>query len=252
MNIEIDGQTIEVPKGTTVLEAAQQLDIYIPTLCYHEALSPQGSCRICIVDMSITKRGRTYNWIDAACVYPVEDGLRIDTNSPKVQRERRLILELLLSRAPHSPILNELAEKYEAKRGRFETVDKGEANCILCGLCVRVCNEVIHADAIGTAHRGIQKQVVTPLSIASSRCIGCMACEYICPTGAIKVTLDNMRMNIENWNAELEMQSCLSCGKPVAPVIYLEKLKQQVNVHDNVLEKCPECRRKESKITTMI
>ncbi len=249
VTIEIDGQSIDVPAGTTVLEAAKQLDIHIPTLCYHASLSPQGACRVCIVEMNISKRGRAYNWVDAACVYPVEDGLRVDTNSAKVQRERKLIIELLLSKAPDAPALLALAEEYGAERGRFEAIDHGETNCILCGLCTRVCNELIDAGGIGTAYRGVNKKVLTPFKIASTVCIGCEACAFVCPTGAIKIIENQERMSVESWEADLEMKLCRNCGTPFAPVVYIERLKQHVAIREDILEICPDCRRKALKVT---
>src|SRR5210317_1594158 len=96
VKITVDGQEIEVPVGSTVLEAARKLGIEIPRLCHHEALSMQASCRICLVEMSVERRGRTYNWVDASCVYPVQEGLVVKTDTKKIRKERKIILELLL------------------------------------------------------------------------------------------------------------------------------------------------------------
>lgn len=244
LTVEIDGRKTRVRKGTTVLQAAQQLGIHIPTLCYHEALSTYASCRICIVEMSIEKRGKRSTWIDASCVYPVQDGLVVKTDSPKVQKERKLIIELLLSRAPDSPLLNSLAEQYGASKGRFGAIDRGESNCILCGLCVRVCNELIRSDGIGTAFRGIHKKVVTPFKVAQDVCVGCTACAYMCPTGAIRVIEDQESVRLENWEAEIELVRCRECGNSVGPRAYLEKLKEQIDLKDEIYELCSDCRRK--------
>jgi NADH dehydrogenase/NADH:ubiquinone oxidoreductase subunit G len=233
-----------VPKGTTVLKAAQKLGIYIPTLCYNEAASTYAACRICIVEMSIESRGKTYNWIDASCVYPVQDGLRVQTNSPKVRQERKLILELMLSKAPDAPVLNKLAKEYGADKNRFESIDKGESNCILCGLCVRVCDEMIQTSGIGTAYRGVHKKVLTPYKIARKICTGCAACSFVCPTGAIKVIDGDTFIKIDNWEAEIEKKKCVECGKPYAPAAYLEQIRRQVQLRDDIFDKCPACRRK--------
>lgn len=242
--IEIDGIKTRIPEGTMVLQAARALGIYIPTLCYHEALSMYAACRVCIVEMSIEKGGKKRSWINASCVYPVQDGLIVKTNSPRVQKGRKLIIELLHSRAPDSIVLNELAEKYGAEKGRFESIDKGESNCILCGLCVRVCNELIHSGGIGTAFRGIHKKVVTPYKIAQDICVGCTACAFVCPTGAIKIIEDKKSINVENWHAELEMKICKECGKPIGPRVYLEKIGKEVPIRDEIFDLCTECRRK--------
>jgi NADH dehydrogenase/NADH:ubiquinone oxidoreductase subunit G len=247
IELTIDGKQVTVPKGSTVLQAAQKLGIDIPTLCHHDSLSGVGSCRVCIVEMSIEKRGRKYTWIDAACVCPVEAGLMIQTDSPKVRKERKIIIELLLSRAPDAPALKGLAKKYGAVK-RFETLDKGESNCILCGLCVRVCNDLMKTGGIGTAFRGIHKKVVTPFKVASDICTGCTACAFVCPTGAIKVAEDDAWVNVETWGAKVKMRRCASCGKPFAPENYIEIIKMKLKIDKSVFEKCPECRRKIFKI----
>ena len=167
-----------------------------------------------------------------------------------MRKQRKLIIELLLSRAPDSIPLNKLALECGVGKGRFEAFDRGESNCILCGLCVRVCNELIQSGAICIAYRGIQKKVVTPFKIASSACVGCAACAYVCPTGSIEVITDEQEMKIENWEAQLEMKKCISCGKPFAPVVYLKKLKEEININDEVFERCPDCKRKLFKISS--
>jgi bidirectional [NiFe] hydrogenase diaphorase subunit len=248
VTVEINGKKASVPEGTTVLQAARGLGIDIPTLCYHEALSMYAACRVCIVEMSIEKGGRKRTWIDASCVYPVQNGLIISTDSPKVKKERKLIIELLLSRAPESRVLNELADRYGAQKGRFESIDKGESNCILCGLCVRVCNEMIHSEGIGTAFRGINKKVVTPFKIAQDVCVGCAACAYVCPTGAIKVIENDRCVSIENWHAEVEIKLCRECGRPIGPKLYLEQIEREVPVKKEIFDLCPACRRKVFKV----
>ncbi len=249
VQVEIDGRAVEVGAEATVLEAARQLGIDIPTLCHHPALSPLGSCRVCIVEMS--RKGRPGSWIDAACVFPAREGLVVQTDTPRVRKERKLILELLLSRAPESPALNRLAERYGARKDRFRAAETGEPGCILCGLCARVCGELVGAGGIGAAYRGIHKKMLTPFGLAASVCLGCEACAHVCPTGAIRTTLENGRWKVENWQAELTMQSCARCGRPYAPVVYLERLKEklQPKLKEQILRLCPDCRRREVRVT---
>ena len=250
VSLSINGREVTVPGTATILEAAAELGIEIPTLCHHPALSPQGACRVCIVELAEERHGKKRRWIDAACVCPVSEGLEVETDSVRVERERRLIVELLLSRAPESELLADLARRFGAEKGKFQSPDKGESNCILCGLCVRVCNELVGAGAIGMAFRGIRRQVVSPLDLASSVCVGCMACAFVCPTGAIRSALVDRRLNIPTWNAELEMSMCSECGLPVAPRVYLEKLKQDVSLREEIFALCPECRRKRIRVSS--
>ena len=244
VKIEIDGVATEVPEGTTVLEAARKLNIDIPTLCYHEALEPYGACRLCIAEMSVEKNGSKKSWVGTTCTTPVQDGLSAKTNTEKIRKERKLLLELYLSRAPDSPRILELARQYGIKKARFVTLDEGESKCILCGLCVRVCHEIIQADAIGTAYRGINKKVLTPFEIAKDKCLGCGACAYVCPTGAIKIIEEKPVLKIENWHVEHEMAYCKECGKPIGPKIFIDGLKDKVPVRKEMYDLCPDCRRK--------
>lgn len=244
LSVTIDNKTIQVEPGTTVLQAATQLGIDIPTLCYHDALTLSASCRVCIVEMSIEKRGKISHWIDASCAYPVENGLIVETDSPKVRRERKVILEFLLSRAPESEVLLGMAEKYGAVKNRFESFDKGESGCILCGLCVRVCSEKVKSKTIGTSRRGVHKTIVSPCGLGQATCIGCSACSWICPTGVIKITEDQKLTHVKNWNAELKNRVCSECGNGFATEIYCNQIAEKVPVSLSVMNKCPECRRK--------
>lgn len=177
--LHIDGREISVGEGTTILEAAQKNGISIPTLCYHQQLEPYGACRICTVEVEI--RGRTN--LVASCVYTVEPGLVVRTRSEKVDRTRKMLLELMLVRAPESEILKELAQEYGADKNRFE---KESSFCILCGLCVRYCAEIKKKNAIGFIDRGLTREINFLPEIASKECWNCKECFPLCPTSALQ------------------------------------------------------------------
>lgn len=244
IEVTIDGSVVQVAPGTTILEAASQADIEIPTLCHHAELSPSGSCRMCIVEISRPERDPNVSWIDAACVAPVASGFHVKTDSPKVIKERKLIVGLLLSRAPTASRIVELAEEYGVPSDRFVASDEGKANCILCGLCVRVCNELIGANAIGTAKRGIEKEITSPFKVAASLCIGCMACVKVCPTGVIEFQVNKGKIKKEDWGVSLKMLTCSECGQPVGAGAQMKQIKGDVDVSKEVLALCPACRRK--------
>jgi bidirectional [NiFe] hydrogenase diaphorase subunit len=237
--VTIDGQQIQVPKDTTALEAARSLNIDIPTLCYHPALAPYGQCRLCLVEVKKGNRSR----IVTSCNYPIrEDGLVIETRSPRVLSNRRMVVELLLARCPKVPLVQELAEELGVSQPRFPTKDENE-DCVLCGLCVRVCEEVIGASAISFVGRGPGRKVMTPYDERSEDCLGCGACAFVCPTGAIAIEdVLNMRRMLD-WHTELERQTCRRCGKPFAPEVALERLGSKVEFLKDILDVCPDCRR---------
>jgi bidirectional [NiFe] hydrogenase diaphorase subunit len=181
ITLQIDGREVKAEEGMTILEAAQSAGIYIPTLCHHEKLEPYGACRICTVE--IEARGRTN--LVAACLYPVEQNLVVRTRSERVDKTRKVLLELMLAHAPDSAELQELAREYGADKARFE---KESSFCILCGLCVRYCAEVKKKNAIGFVDRGTRREIIFIPEIASKECWNCKECFPLCPTEALQAT----------------------------------------------------------------
>jgi heterodisulfide reductase subunit A len=180
--VVIDGQSIQVEKETTILEAAQRLGIYVPTLCHHPALEPYGACRLCTVEITAGGRSR----LVTACNYPIRWEMEVQTASDKVVKGRKLLAELLLARCPNAPEVQQLAASLGVTEARFEP-GVGDELCSLCGLCVRLCREIIGQSAISFVGRGVDRQVGTPFLKFSDDCIACGACAFICPTGAIKL-----------------------------------------------------------------
>lgn len=174
MNIKIDGINFDAPEHFTILDAARFLGLDIPTLCYHEGLSPGGNCRLCVVEIGTGDRTK----LVTSCTYPVEEGLVVRTSSERVVKSRKMILELLIAQCPTSKVLQDLASKMGLNKVRF----KGKwENCINCGLCVRMCEEQMMAKAIGFVSRGNELRISTPFDEKSDDCRKCGACMYICP-----------------------------------------------------------------------
>jgi bidirectional [NiFe] hydrogenase diaphorase subunit len=179
MKLEIDGQPVTAEEGMTLLEAARSAGIQIPTLCHHEELEPYGGCRLCIVEVS--ERGRTK--LVVSCVYPAAADLVVRTRSEKIDRIRKMIIELQLAHAPDAFDLQALAREYGADRTRFE---KEASFCIHCGLCVRYCAEVKGKHAVGFVDRGMRKEISFIPEIAARECWDCKACFPLCPTEALQ------------------------------------------------------------------
>lgn len=194
----IDGQMVRVEKGSAVIEAARKVGISIPTLCHHEALKPYGACRLCVVEV---KRGDRTRLV-TSCNYPSEEGLEVRTDTPAVRRSRRLTLELLIARCPNVPALREMGRRMGISAARFRL--QANEQCILCGLCVRVCDELVGAQAIGLGERGIEKKVTTPFNDPTGACVGCGSCTYICPTGCIEMIQKDSEMALSMTGHTLE------------------------------------------------
>jgi len=184
VTLTINEREVRAKEGMTILEAARDAGIHIPTLCYHEKLAPYGACRLCTVEIS--RNGRTQ--LVTACVYPAEDGLIVQTESPRLTKIRKMLLELMLASSPAKTI-QDLAHQYGVAKPRFEAE---KTNCILCGLCVRHCNEIKQANAIGFVGRGTERRVVFFPEIASTVCASCRECFSLCPTGKLPSETDGV------------------------------------------------------------
>jgi bidirectional [NiFe] hydrogenase diaphorase subunit len=180
ITLEINGITVKANPEMMLLQAARKAGIEIPTLCYNEKLIPYGGCRLCLVEIKRNNRTR----LVASCVYPVEEGLVVRTETEQLKKIRRMLLELILPLSPTGPVLT-LAEKYGLKGSRFKAE---ETQCILCGLCVRYCAEIKKANAIGFTDRGTDRKVAFIPEVASRVCANCRACLELCPSGKVAKT----------------------------------------------------------------
>jgi NADH dehydrogenase/NADH:ubiquinone oxidoreductase subunit G len=178
INITIDGMACKAKPGATILQVARDNGIDIPTLCHNESLGPEGRCRLCMLEV---KKGNRVRLV-TSCLYPVEGCLQVQTQAEKVRRVRKMVLGLLWARCPDSEVIGEMGRKMGVEKFRFKR-DEGNSKCILCGQCAKACEEAVGVSAIGLSMRGSIKKVGTPYAEPTGVCIGCGACQYICPTG---------------------------------------------------------------------
>lgn len=240
VTINIDGQKLEAKEGQTILEIARENGIYIPTLCHNENLAPYGACRLCSVEISKGGRSR----IVASCLYPVEEGLKVKTNSPRIINDRKMIMELLLARCSQNEVIKKLASEMGVEQSAFKSEYLEDKDCILCGLCVRTCEQIVERSAISLVNRGVNREVATPFLEPSAACIGCGSCAYVCPTGAIKMEdKDGTRVvYARNWEKEFKLKKCKVCGNHWAPEEQLEYIRGKLNLPPDFFDVCPNCR----------
>ena len=201
ITFRMNGLEVKVEEGSTLLDAAKFYGLEIPTLCHHEGLTPFGGCRLCVVEIGEGLRTK----LVSACTYPAEEGLVVRTDSKRVWASRRMMIELMLAMAPGSKVLQDLASQFGVTRVRFTPRNE---ECILCGLCTRICAEQMDARAIGFQQRGHKRKISTPFDMRSEECRTCGACIYICPACQLRCQGPNAETVLCNGCLTME-PSCL-------------------------------------------
>lgn len=223
LTLTIDGQTIHTQPGRTLLEAAREHAIWIPTLCYHEALKPYGGCRLCVVELE-TPRGPR---VVASCTYPCEEGAMVRTDTEMVRQSRQVAAELLLARAGHVPFIQELAASLGVD-GTPYTLPQDD--CILCARCVRACQEIVGVGAISMANRGADREVTPPFHISSADCIECATCVLVCPTGAITLKdITDQARSLHTWSSAYARRACRLCEYHADQLPTMEECNQETD-----------------------
>jgi len=231
----IDGQEVEAEKGQTILPIALEAGFDIPHLCYNESVKPYGACRLCLVEVSKNGRSR----MTTSCTYPVLEDIEVFTQTERVLRARRLVMELLLGRCPGDQVIQDMASDMGVKDVRFEKEDK---DCILCGLCARVCDEVVGAHAIHFVNKGAQRRMMPPFGKEATTCIGCGACVTVCPVDVIGLKEEGDERTIVRWKRTLKMRQCKVCGNYFAPWFQLEAFREKAKLPKDFFDACPSCR----------
>ena len=233
--ITIDGREVEAEKGSLLIETLRANGVDVPSLCHHPSLSAYGSCRLCLVEVKTGRRAK----LVASCTYPITGPCDVRTDTEEVRRVRRFAAELLLGRAPKS----ERVRKEAAKAGVTETrfLNPKADDCILCGLCVRVCDEIIGCSAISMAGRGADTKVMSPFDKDSQACIACQACVAVCPTDCIEAEDVGDQRRIERWRVERQLIACETCGRYFTTPAVVEQVEDKSGASWS-LRVCPECR----------
>jgi NADH dehydrogenase/NADH:ubiquinone oxidoreductase subunit G len=231
----MDGQPVEGKEGSNILEVALDAGVEIPHLCYNESVKPYGACRLCLVE--VVRHGRSR--MTASCTYPVQEGIEVFSKSEKVLRARRMIIELLLAMCPGDKHIQEMAKGMGVEEVRFKKEDK---DCILCGLCARVCEEVVGANAIHFAFRGDRREMIPPFQAEAMNCIACGACVIACPVDVIQMKEEGDERTIVRWKRKLKMKQCKVCGNYFAPWFQLEKFKEKAKLSKDFFDICYTCR----------
>jgi NADH dehydrogenase/NADH:ubiquinone oxidoreductase subunit G len=244
--VTIDGRSVEVEKGATILDAAKKAGIWVPTLCHHPSVSASASCRICMVELD---RG-DWKQMVTACNYPVRRNVTVSVSSEAAVRTRRGVMQLLLARAPGNKQLEAMARRMGVEGTPYPSVSKTQRDCILCGLCTAVCEEVIGRAAIGFAGRGADRAVSSPFHQPAEDCIACGACAVICPVGTIQVRIHQAEGEVEisPFKTRAKLQACQECGERLVSVLVGQEVLKNVRIDWQEFRRrarlCPACRRK--------
>jgi len=234
VNITIDGKKVQAREGSSVLQKIRDLRIDMPTLCYHEELVPFGACRLCTVEVKADGKWK----LAASCDLPVDKDMEIRAVSDKAVEARKLAAELLYFKYPTTAAVRDIAQKLGVA---VEPAAEEGHDCILCGLCVRTCKDIVGVSALNFQDRGLNRNVETPkIEFIIGNCIGCGSCAYVCPTGYVKMEAQDDKRMI--WNKVFKMAACDVCGRYFAPIEQLEYISRVTGTPISKLSTCVSCR----------
>ena len=239
MTIEftINGVSVEAREGDNVLDISRSYGFEIPSLCHHEAVTPYGACRLCLVE--IEKGGRKK--ITTSCNYEVLNGISVVTESPAIRKHRAMVLELILAEAPDNDRIKRLAAEYGVTKSRFARPEDAELErdgCILCGLCTRVCSEIVGVNALTFNRRGYKRSVGSPFMEEPKTCIACGACAWVCPSRCIEFIEEDGVRKVVRWGRELPLAEDAS-GRKFAPKFQLFHFSRIAGLADDFYKKSP-------------
>jgi len=223
-----------------LLAVIRRQGIDIPALCHHEAIEPTGNCRLCTVEITRENWGGWKKYV-TSCLYPVEEGLIVNTHSEPVMQIRRTILDLQLANCPNAELIQELAAEYGIHETSYEKQPEGD-NCIMCYACTRIC-EVLGCSAISPVNRGHDKVISGPFGEAPPDCIGCLACAQICPTDVIPWSDKDGVRTI--WDKKFDLVACKKCGKTIITREFADFLIERRKLPREYFNICDDCKRQE-------
>ena len=246
--VTIDGVKVEVDSGATILDAARKAGLWIPTLCYHPAVAPPATCRVCMVELD---RG-DWKQLVTACNYPVRRDITVSVSSERAVQARAGVMQLLLARAPENENLKALARRMGIEGTPYPTVTVSQRDCILCGLCTAVCEEVLGCAAIGFSGRGQDRAVSPPFRQPSEDCIACGACAAVCPVGTIQIRIheEEGEIEISPFKVRAKLLTCEACGERLVSLPVSEEALQRAKIDWEEFRRlarlCPKCRRRDA------
>ena len=247
VTVTINGKKYPAEEGEILLGVAIREKIAIPHLCFEPSLDPYGACRLCMVE--VVKRGKKE--MTTSCTLRAAEGLEVVTDTPAIVKYRNILFELYLAEAPKSDVIKAMASRYGVTKTRFlkklEAADTLNNKCVLCGLCVRACNEIMGAGAIGFVNRGPYTVVGTPYAEPTKDCFGCGACVKVCPTNAVEMEDSGDTRIMKSWSGtKVPLAKCDCCGEFFAPKGLATAILARVtpSLKEEIAVLCPACRGK--------